>query len=111
MNNMTDRTKFVAKPWIKFAVCDVIVEPATFPQMSDAEERVYRAFFDYKEVKGKYPNTAQVAKSLGVSNQTWVHDLLMRLVGGGYIACYLKASKRQWTDRDNGLRMQKALNQ
>lgn len=110
MNKMIEPKKFVAKSFIKFAVCDVIVFPETFPELSDAEERALDAFWELKKCKRK-PSTAQITRTIGVSNQTWVHELLMKLVGGGYIACYLKSSKRCWTDREHGLRMQKAINQ
>ena len=109
MNKINTSKTFVAKPWVKYAVCDVIVYAETYPELTNAEQRVLDAFKEHKKCKGKYPSTAQVAKSLSLSNQTWVHELLMKLVGGGYIACYLKSSKRHWTDRETGLRMQEAL--
>ena len=109
MNNMTDRTKFVAKPFIRYQTNNVEIWPETYRPLTDAEARALDAFWKLYDQKGKFPLTAHIAKELKVRNQTWVHDLMNRLVCDGYICCYLSRGKRYWCDRPLAERMEKAL--
>ena len=111
MNKMTDRSKFVAKPFIQYKTNNVLIYPCSYRPLSDAEERALNAFNKLYKENGKFPLTAHIAKELNKNNKTWVHDLMNRLVCDGYVCCYLCRGKRFWCDRETAEKMDKALKQ
>jgi len=62
-------------------------------------------FFELLAETKKYPSTSQITRRSGLKNKTYVMDLMMRLVGWGYIGSYVKGNKRVWCDRAEAERL------
>ena len=107
---MTKHPKgFVAAPWIKTRINDVILRPEFCTENSDAEQRILNAFWELREINKKWPRTKHIADHLGISKRTWVAQCMMKLVGRGYLASYLEDGQRRWCDRAEAERLQRII--
>lgn len=79
---------------------EVTLNPEIDVQNSDAEQRVYDAFFEVYEKNKRWPGTNQIADHLKISNKEWVKKCMVKLVDRGQLACYTET----WADTSRCLR-------